>query len=222
MIDLKIKTLFIFIISFLVVTFSSNISLAQQVVVSDLEIRVEALERYFMTIQPTLEEFSSGIQKSISAYTNGLEKSLLAYSQELQSDLNIRIENIERDLTLLDISSQQVSKVDTNVGSFLLAVTKVEEINGGVKLYVDVGNPNFANYRDFKVKLFWGRAFRPNDDISYQHWRSQLKGAEYAFQGGLKKGQWNPIQIDLVPANLASLSYVECELELSSIELQKE
>ncbi len=195
-------------------------SLFAQMEVS-VENRVRALENYVDTFQPTLLEFSNGFEKSITQYANQLESNLQEFSQNLETKLNERLNVIESRKAFLDVRSGAYQKISTTSGSFLIAVKKVTPIDEGVRVTIELGNPNFADYKDFKLKLFWGESFNGGAQDEYARWKASLVGAEFAFQGRLEKGLWNEVQVDLVPADSSSLEYLEAEMEVASIELKK-
>jgi len=186
----------------------------------ELEDRVRALENYVETFQPTLRQFSENMQNSIRDYTQGLESSLKNYSKQLQTDLEERLQNLDRRIIMLDPVAKSYQTMDTRTGTFLIAVERMEPLEDGFRLHLNIGNPNFADYKDFKLRLVWGRKWMPSYPISYAEWRQSLTGAEYTFQGALQKGMWNPVKVDLVPAGAGQLGHIECEMEVSSVELQ--
>lgn len=184
-----------------------------------LESRVENLEEYVATFQPTLVELSNDLNKSIQEYTKGLESSLDSYSRKLQINIDERLSRIDSTSVVLNPFSREYQSIKTNTGFFLLAVEKLESIENGVRLHLNIGNPNFADYQDFKIKLIWGQKWAGEHVIAYDEWRGSLTGAEFTFRGKIKKGKWNPMTVDLIPAVQGQLGYLECELNVSSVEL---
>lgn len=205
-------------LAFMMVVFLPKLSPAQSDS-KNLESRIKSLENYVETFQPSLLEFSDKLQESIHEYSRGLESSLADYSQRLQIQLEERLKVLENDAVVLDVSSRSFQRIDTNTGSFLVAVAKRENIENGIRLYINIGNPNFADYKDFSLKIFWGQPWDKNSLESYDAWRQSLTGAEYSFQGKLEMGKWNPVEIDLTPATSADLGYVECSMEVASVEM---
>ena len=184
-----------------------------------LEDRVEALEDYVATIQPTLVELSNDLNSSIQQYTNDLESSLEAYSGKLQKNLDQRLDGLNRKTVMLNPFSKAYQTIQTNTGTFLIAVERVEPIERGVRLHINIGNPNYADYRNFKLKFIWGRKRSGEYAISYDRWRQSLRGVEFTFNGRIEKGKWNAMAVDLVPVEQGQLSYLECEMSVSSVEL---
>ncbi|HBG62465.1 MAG: hypothetical protein A2Y03_07695 [Omnitrophica WOR_2 bacterium GWF2_38_59] len=187
--------------------------------IDNLEARVSSIESYLETIQPSLADFSDNMQKSIAEYTKGLEVSLERYSKNLQYDLEKRFEGMDRKKVILDPYSQSFQRVDTNTGVFLISVSKLTKLERGVRLHLNIGNPNFADYKDFKVKLFWGPAWNESGRQSFEEWRGKLTGTEFSFKGVLQKGMWNPVEVDLGAMSERDIEYIECEMEVLSVEM---
>ena len=185
-----------------------------------LERRVQALENYVATFQPTLVELSDNLNYSIQQYTRGLESSLENYSQALQRDLDQRLEGLGRKRVILNPFSTTYQSIETSTGIFLIAIEKVERIGKGVRLHVNIGNPNFADYNDFKLRFVWGRKRGGDYKISYEQWRQSLKGVDATFRGRLEKGKWNSLTVDLSPVGQGQLGYLECEMNVTSVELE--
>ncbi|MBZ0167509.1 MAG: apolipoprotein A1/A4/E family protein, partial [Candidatus Omnitrophica bacterium] len=87
-----------------------------------LEKRIDALEDYVETFQPTLIEFSEELQNNIQKYTKGLESSLESYSKSLQQQVNSHLDTLKKDSVVLDLNTQAFQSVDTNGGRFLVSV----------------------------------------------------------------------------------------------------
>jgi hypothetical protein len=187
---------------------------------SELEWRVQKLEKYVETFHPTIKELSNNLNKSIQEYTKDLESSLENYSQKLQINLDERLNNIDRKIVILNPYSKSYQSIETNTGMFLISVGKVEPLEAGVRLHLNIGNPNYADYQNFQLKLIWGSKWTGGFTTTYEQWRQSLNGAEYTFQGKLEKGKWNTVTVDLSPTDGGRLEYIECEMEVSSVELE--
>ena len=184
-----------------------------------LERRITAIEDYVVTLPPTLVDLSKNLNISIQKYTNDLEASLETYSKKLQYNLDQRVEGLNRKAVVLNPFSKDYQTIQTNTGTFLIAIERMEPIKGGVRLYVNIGNPNYADYRNFKLKFFWGRKRVGEYAATYGQWRQSLKGFEFTFNGKIEKGKWNAMAVDLTPVSQGDLGYLECALSVSSIEL---
>ena len=52
---------------------------------------------------------------------------------------------------LIKFNRKSYQSIETNTGIFLIAVEKVEQIENGVRLHINIGNPNYADYQDFEL-----------------------------------------------------------------------
>ena len=187
--------------------------------VMQLEQRVQALEEYVDGIRPTLIEFSQTMQEGLDGYTRDLETSLDEYANRLRKQINRRLETVEDQTILLNPTSRAFQRIDTNAGFFLILVRKLEAVENGFRLYLSIGNPHSADFKDFKLKMFWGSRWQEGLAISYDEWKQSLMGAEFSFEGTLMQGKWNNVEVDLVPADARQLQHVECTMQVLSIEL---
>ena len=209
----------VFVCIVILMMFMSKTTVAQQSE-TELEWRVQKLEKYIETFQPTISALSNNLNESIQEYTKGLESSLESYSQKLQINLDERLNNINRKVAILNPYSNSYQSIETGTGIFLISIGKVESLATGTRLHLNIGNPNYADYKDFKLKLIWGKKFVGGFNITYEQWRQSLSGAEYTFQGRLEKGKWNTVTVDLDSTDGGRLDYLECEMSVSSVELE--
>jgi len=188
---------------------------------TELEERVQALENYIEGFQPTLNKFSQDMQNTVQSYHQGLESDLNKYYLKLQDKLDQRLSTLDNRTIVLDSSGKTFQRLDTDSGMFLISIEKLERIENGVRLHMNIGNINFADFADYKIKLVWGKKWTGGEvSDSYSAWRQGLTGAEFLFQGVLIKGVWNPIKIDLVPADLSQVEYIECGMDVSTVILE--
>lgn len=187
-----------------------------------LDRRVTALEEYVETIPSTLNDFSDHLQQGMAKYAEGLDEGLEHYSVSLQEGLDERIQLMMHRKIVLNPTSSKYQRIDTNSGVFLISVEKIVRIREGYRLSLNVGNPNFADYRDFKITMMWGAKRHPDSTVPYAQWRASLVGATYTFNGALVKGKWNQVEVDLVPADSRSTEHIECSMEISGVELDSD
>lgn len=187
----------------------------------NIEKRVHALEEYVETFQPTLIEFSEELQNNIQKYTKGLEQSLESYSNSLQKQVNNHLKEMKRNTVVLDPSTPAFQSVETNGGQFLVSVDRVEKMpSGAFRLYLNIGNLNFADYNGFKIKLIWGVKFYPGFAQKIEDWHDTLRGTEYTFEGTLYRGAWNQVEVDIDAKDSGDLAYIEFEMTVLAVELQ--
>jgi len=211
----KHRKIVLLILSILLVSVPYNAN-AQR---GNLEKRVTALEDYVDKIPEEFMGFSDEMRSRISRYTNKLEANLETYSKNLQLNLEERFEQMDKRLVILNPTSQSYQTIETNSGKFLISVDKMEPIADGIRLHLQIGNSSYADYRNFTLRILWGRRWNSSYAVSREQWRKELIGREYNFTGLLQKGYWNPIKVDLVPSTSALLGHIEIEMDVGSIEL---
>ena len=216
----KNQPIFVFcmVAVFMIALLCNNVGAQQSE--TELEWRVQKLEKYVETFQPTISNLSNNLNESIQEYTKGLESSLENYSQKLQTSLDERLSGIDRQVVILNPYSKSYQSIETNTGMFLISVGKVEKLGEGVRVHLNIGNPNYAEYENFQLKLIWGSKWAGDLTTTHEQWRQTLNGAEYSFQGRLEKGKWNTVTVDLNPTGGGQLDYLECEMTVSSVELE--
>ncbi len=198
----------------------ASIVLAQQNP-TELEERVQAVENYIEGFQPTLNKFSEDMQNTVHTYNLGREADLNKYYLKLQDKLDQRLSTLDNRSIVLDTSGKTFQRLDTDSGMFLISIEKMERIENGVRIHMNIGNINFADFANYKIKLIWGKKWTGGEvGDSYAVWRDGLTGAEFHFQGALIKGVWNPVNLDLVSANLSQIEYTECGMSVSTVILE--
>ena len=184
-----------------------------------LEQRVAKLEADVGAFDSTIIELSNNLNQSIQEYTQGLEASLENYSLKLQMSIDERLNEVEQKSIVLNPYERSYQSIETNTGIFLIAIERVEKIDNGFQLHLNIGNPNYADFQNFKLKFFWGAKWDGNQTMPYTEWRKMLHGAEFSFQGKIEKGMWNAMTVDLISVEESDLSYLECEMIVSGVEL---
>ncbi len=168
--------------------------------IDDLRNRVAVLEGNVQTLQTGINDFSKTLVRNVD--------------QQLQLAKSRAV--------VINPLSRKVSKIETNTGTFLLAVSRMEKMDKGYRLYLQIGNTNAATYGDIKFRFFWGSVMpvSPTENV-YEKWRQSLTGAEFVYTGTLEAGVWTDIAVELKPAEYNQLQYVECEMEVNTVKLQK-
>lgn len=188
--------------SFLIALFAVTVSpaFAQNVKIDDLRNRVAAMEDYSQKLQTAMNEFSKSLVANVD--------------QQLQMARSKAV--------TLNPMSRKVTRIDTNIGMFLISVQRMDKIDKGYRVYLQIGNPNSASYGDVKIRMFWGT--KPEGaalGVEYTKWRQTLAGAEYVYSGTLESGTWTDIAVDVKPAEFDQVQYLECEMEVNTVKLQK-
>jgi len=194
--------------------------LAQEASLQNHEKRLRAVEDYLETLPPSLTGYVGSLEESIEKYTKNLESGLQEYSELLETNLETRLLGLDRRRIEIDRKARSYQKIETATGMFFIATQDVAQIDGGYRLFLQIGNPHYANFKNFTLRIVWGERWFQNSSTTYQQWRNSLVGSEFKFNGRLEKGTWTPIEVDLVPAQEKDIAYIECELGVDSIELE--
>ncbi len=186
----------------------------------NMDQRFKAIEDYVQQFPGALEELGINLENSLSSYTQNLDASLNQFSSRLKIDMEQQFEQLRNNRVMLSPRSKAFKTIQTNSGNFLIALNKTENIEGGIRLHFNIGNPYFADFQNFKLKVFWGQTFESSNSKSFDEWQGSLLGKEFKFDGALKKGMWNKVFVDIVPAKYYQIEHIECEMEVLGIELQ--
>jgi len=182
-----------------------------------LERRLDAVENYVDRMGPAIEDFSFGIQRQLDSYTQKLEATLNRFTSELEFTVEDRINQIDYNRIYLNPVSKDFQRIDTNVGILLVGVNDISKMDRGYRMTLNIGNPNYVSFKDFKIRVRWGRKWREGVTTTYDQWRASLKSYEFSYRGVIERGTWNEVDIDLVPATQSQIAHIECEITVSSI-----
>lgn len=122
--------------------------------------------------------------------------------------LNIQTASYTAELSLTDKS---FSTVRTDLGIFLVSVQDVTPFANGVKLKLDVGNPQAMTYSGLKFKLSWKTASNTNGP-------DQTK--EIDLPQRFLPGAWNRVELVLSPAKADDLANVRVSIDPNQVQLQ--
>jgi hypothetical protein len=168
-----------------------------------------------------VEELRKRVEK-LEEYTEKLEEGLNNFSKNLVSNLDQQLQTVRSNAVVINPLSRKVMKIESNTGTFLLAVSRMDKKDNGYRLYLQIGNPNAATYGDVKLRLYWGSEFSTvSATTTFDKWHQSLKGAEFVYSGTLEAGVWTDIAVDLKPAEYSQLQHIECEMEVNTVKLQK-
>lgn len=178
----------------------SGITLGQQTTGA----KIEELRNRLNSLEADMQKMQSGVNE---------------FSKALVASIDQRMQAAKSKAVILNPLSRKVSKIETNIGNFLLAVSRMDKIDNGYRVYLQIGNPNAATYGDVKFRVYWGKSLTSDDN--YDKWRQSLKGAEFAYTGNLEAGVWTDIAVDLKPADFDQTQYIECDMDVNTVKLQK-
>ena len=184
---------------------------------------------FFLAVSPVLaqEDADQRISamearvKALEEYVEKLNTNLETFSKELLNQIDIKVKSGNDKVVAINPVSKTFTKVETNSGMFLIAVNKFQRMEEGYRLLLNIGNPNAAQYSGMRFKLHWGKKWDADSIIKYEDWRASLMNGEYTYGGELSPGEWSEVTIDLTPAGANQLEYIELEMEVDSVQLQK-
>lgn len=184
--------------------------------------KIESIENYVKKFQPLLLELSDSIDQKINLFSEGVEKFLNEYVSSLNSEIDRKFDVVNNKIVVLSSVEKDFKKIETNVGNFFIAVQRIEALDNGYRLHLSIGNPYYAEFSGFKIRLFWGEKLDEKSMLSYNDWRKTLKGAEFTFKSRIKRGKWNNFYIDINDVVSRQLEYLEFKMEVLSVELEQD
>jgi hypothetical protein len=178
--------------------------------IENLEKHLNDLQLNYDGIKSHCNELEHNLSELQSQHHNDMETLLWKYSL-LESMIN------KHKSITIDATSKGFQRLDTDLGSFLVAIDGLTPYLNGHKLNLDIGNPSLSEFNGFILKVQWGKAFNPNGKVTYADWKESLKSKEVRFTEHLKPGHWNKIDLALAPAKLDQLEYIEIEMEVNHV-----
>ena len=182
--------------------------------------RIDRLEEKLQEQQHQFNEVSKTLQASFDQYIHELEKNLNDFNERLQLSLNERVLNNTFRIAILNPISKEYKRIDTNSGTFFLVIDKIERTPEGYKLKISIGNPNTADFKGVELQLRWGNKRDPNTWKTYEEWDRSLQGAKFFYNINLPRGTWKQVAVDLSPVKIDQLEYIECSMQVKTIELK--
>ncbi len=150
---------------------------------------------------------------------------------EMQTTINSlqeKVYELELKIIMLEGNLSNVAHLDptsegySNSGDFLVLISEVEGYLDGVKVYLRIGNPNYAKYSGVTIKARYGTKFDfSSTDSSYTLWKESLKEKDTQLSSELNEGAWNNVEIILPSISPEDFSYLEIELHAGSVSLTK-
>jgi len=115
------------------------------------------------------------------------------------------------DTAALDLTDKSFSVVKTRLGIFLVSVTDVVPFANGVKLKIDVGNPQAMTYSGLNLKAYWSKG-ASND--------SSTQTKEFDLPQTFQSGTWNKAEVVLSPAKVDDIDNVRVSIRPNQVRLQ--
>lgn len=130
------------------------------------------------------------------------------YNKEIEALKQIT-QNQPYQSAFIDTSSiNMYRRIDSVSGYFLFIVKDITPYLNGYKIKFTIGNPSYATYKGYKLKILWGDNFL------------SLKEANFSFTQDLKPGSWNNAEFVLAPAKSEEVNYIVVSIETDIIQLQ--
>jgi hypothetical protein len=117
----------------------------------------------------------------------------------------------------LDLASKNYQRLDTDMGSFMVAAESVEPYLDGYKVVLSIGNPMLATFNGFKLRVEWATSITKAAD--YETWEKTRQQKEISFTEPLQPGRWNQVELLLPSTKPDQLGYFNLSLDISTISL---
>ena len=179
---------------------------------------------------PTPQTAQARIEK-LQEQIEDLRKEITALKSSL-GDLGGRVFKIElsqnpNENVSFDLTSRNFQRVDTSTSTFLVAIREASPYLDGYRVVLDIGNPSFATYTNFKVKIKWNRKYEGKytaaSYVEWKEWNKATREKEVTFPDPpLKPGSWNRVEVLLPSTKDDELAYFVLSMDTPTISLQTE
>ena len=140
---------------------------------------------------------------------------------------------------VLDPSAKGYSFINTDKGIFLFSVDNVTPYLDGHKVTLRIGNPMYATFTGFKLRVLYGRRppLMPTADIAKssaenqaanqkwwqdrQDWAKAVRTTDVSFTDTLEPGSWNMVDFTLADTKPEDVAYLEVAIFTDTISLRK-
>lgn len=162
-----------------------------------------------------IEDDISNLEDRITA----LESNYVDINLEL-FNLGLKIDDLQKNVITFDpANAEGFQAINTGNGYFLFAIRDIKPYLDGYRIFLDVGNPNYATYNGIKLKAKWGKRFTYSDSILYDTWKNSLLEKEVSITHDIKPGTWNKINFNISPVKIDEFGYLSLSVETNSISL---
>jgi hypothetical protein len=172
--------------------------------------------------KPTIQDVEKALRKELAATeakVKALDETVSALILQ-HYELDGRVSKY--DFAMLDATKVVYQRVDSNTGSFLVAVDLAERYLNGYKLKVRIGNTTSVTYTGFTMAFKWGRAWDSKQQYGQQYglWLKSLGEKSIDFVDNLPPGTWHTVDVVLVPAAENELAYLRASISTSALMLR--
>ena len=143
--------------------------------------------------------------------------------KELQEQLvfqSLDLYTLKHAEAIFSPSSKGYALLNSNVGSFVVALDRITPYANGYKLMFRVGNPNLMRIESPVVTVRWGRAL--GDHENYLDWEKTLKSQEVKVSNPLLPGVWNKVSLVISPATSEETGFIGLSLKVDEIILYQD
>lgn len=92
--------------------------------------------------------------------------------------------------------------IETNCGIFHISIKEVKPYLEGHKIIFSIGNPHYAKYEKYKIKITWLNNIEKEVN------------QEFSLIKALLPGSWNDVECFINPSTLEELKYLELSLDI--------
>jgi hypothetical protein len=122
------------------------------------------------------------------------------------------------------VASQGYSRIDSNVGPFLVSMNNIQSYGDGVRVAIEIGNLNSATYSGGRLAVTWGPRvpdFRGPETDSYADWQRKLRQDTISFTDVILPGAWNRVSFVLPGTNMADFGHIEIGISVDRLSLRR-
>ena len=158
-----------------------------------------------------------------------MRKEILGLRQEIETlksklsldEYFLKSKQDRSDAVTLDLTQKAYQRLDTDNGFFLISVEEAVPYLNGYKIHITIGNPSYATYTDYKLKVRYSKSFDwgKYTDASYDEWNKAIQEKEISYPQSLLPGTWNGVDVVLAPVTADQLGYLTLSMTTSTVSL---
>ncbi|HLX94547.1 MAG TPA: hypothetical protein VKU37_02260 [Verrucomicrobiae bacterium] len=189
---------------------------------TELENRVATIETEINAMQTAKSNSAAAINYlNTNAYQN----------YEDITNLYARVQSIEfqnlfnnRHWIKLDPTSKSYQPIDTSLMPLLVSVEDLTPYLDGYKVKIQIGNPYSMEFNGLHISCKWGIPLKYNSNTvttNYTEYVSSQKTKEYDQPEALYSGQWNTVELTIIPATAEEIQNVTISIAPNQIILRQ-
>lgn len=136
---------------------------------------------------------------------NELKKEILEISAQLYK---MKIEKFSTQVATFNPDNKEFQIIQTSLGMFFIQIDNIQPYGNGYKVFVSIGNPNFATFSNINIKITYGKSDKNGnfDLLSAHNYKTTLLK-------NLLPGFWNNESFILAPAEKEDLQNIWIHIE---------